>query len=176
MYPGAPLHPWIEDSLSIHTPGTAFLGSDILFGPGVRTEGFFYENLGNTGWVTITETAGGVFRGIEFLLGEGRVAPEPISVVYEMLLGGVVVSAGQFFRERGTVIGFIETGGFDELRVGALASADYQNLGEFQGIAIDDLRAAMIPEPATSTLIFLGLLQLSQRSLRPSNRQNRSRS
>jgi len=73
-------------------------------------------------------------------------------------------------------VGWMDSGGFDLLRVAAGSSSQNPGFGNFQAIAIDDIRAQIdvsnplptktVPEPTTLTLLSIGFLSLSVSSRR----------
>ena len=60
-------------------------------------------------------------------------------------------------------MGWTDVAGFDELRVAADAGVALPGFGNFQSIAVDDVRAqftTVVPEPSTLVLATIGLLGL----------------
>jgi hypothetical protein len=117
--------------------------------------GFYFpyeEDAGNYDWVTIQTDDGRKIYGLEFLYGNGWTTgqlrgPYPWGnsnayLDWKTLVAGNVVSSGQVhFLSVGSVIGFRDPDGFDQLMVRALhpeaANPDFQEL------AMDNLNVAL---------------------------------
>jgi hypothetical protein len=147
--------------LDISTPGTSLVGFTAFTdtGPG-QTDQFYYAG-GNNSYITIMASDGIDMYGLEFRVGHGFTGTLDTSVVWEAYSNNVLTGSGQFNTTRGTVIGWNDSAGFDELRVGA-SIPGYAALGESQGIAIDDLNVQItaVPLPTAVWLFGSGLLGL----------------
>ena len=85
-----------------------------------------------------------------------------LDVIFETYLNGGLTGSGTFTRARGTVIGFSDPSGFDELRIGAIGTSfSYTAFGQLQAIALDNLDVQLVPEPSTALLLSAALLGLS---------------
>jgi len=156
---GLSLLGYTEDSLIISVDDISFVGFD-AFTDGVGSM-FHYGNGGNTAFVTITPTDNVDFVGLEFKAGLGN--SQDLFLTWETYRNNVLTGSGQEQVPRGTIVGFSDVLGFDELRVAAhLNSGD--NFGDHQAIAIDDLKVQLfqstvvvggkiIPIESTSLLI-----------------------
>jgi hypothetical protein len=117
--------------------------------------GFYFpyeEDPGNYDWVTIQTNDGRKIYGLEFLYGNGWTTgqlngPYPWGndfayLEWKSLVGGKVVSSGQVNPiSVGTVVGFKDPNGFDQLMV----RAPHPNAvnPNFQELAIDNLEVAL---------------------------------
>jgi hypothetical protein len=112
---------------------------------------------------------------MDFLLGDGQ-APPTTNLRWETFLHGVMTGTGlQTGITKGTIVGWTDVGGFDELRVAAASSSSDPGFGNMQAIAIDDLRAQLItPEPSSIVLFALGLNGLAVFGLWKRRRRNAS--
>jgi hypothetical protein len=155
---GISLAAYSEDSLSVTVNNITFQGFQ-AFSPGdLRTTAFHYGNGGDFGFVTIKGTDGAAFTAIDFLLGDGQ-GPPTTNVRWEAYRGGFLTGSGtQPAVARGTVVGWTDAAGFDELRVAAASSELSPGFGNHQSIAIDDLRATLVPEPSIFALAALASL------------------
>ena len=162
---GIDLSIYSEGQLNITTPDTSFQGFNPFStstSPGPDT-GFYYGGSGtNTSFVTITTTDGIDMFGLELLLGHGFTGVQAADVVWETYNDGNLTGSGNFSTSRGSIVGWSDVAGFDELRVGANAP-DYTSFGEVQTIAIDDLNVQIsaVPLPAAVWLFGSGLLGLA---------------
>lgn len=148
---------YTEGSLSITVPDITFVGFD-AFGTGA-TAGFHYGNSGNTSYVTIKTTDAVAISGLEFLYGNGY-SRNDVPTVWETWKGGSLVSSGSFTVARGTIVGWSDAAGFDELRVAS--GQGISALGQFQAIALDNVRVQLASVPdGGSTMALLGLATLA---------------
>ena len=119
---------------------------------------FPYEaGPGNFDWVTIQTTDGRKIYGLEFLYGNGWTTgdiwgayPWGNSSAYlewKTLVGGAIVSSGQIgtteFLEVGSVVGFRDPEGFDQLMVRAPHPTPIDP--NMQELALDNLKVALSP-------------------------------
>lgn len=163
---GIDLSAYTEGLLSITVPSVSFVDFDPFNGAG-STPGFHYGIGGNTSFVTVRGTDNAVFTGIEFLLGTGY-ASNGAQVRWSTFLDNVQTGTGVSALSQGTVVGWSDPTGFDELRVSAtLASSPTLEFGDFQAIALDNLSAELhdyngepIPEPSTLLILGFGLVGL----------------
>jgi hypothetical protein len=174
---GTNLINYAENGLRITSNTFAFIGppSDPTFDPtghsglGGFLGGFHLPNNGSTQLTSIKTTDGTEFEAIELNIGNGfQLASSHVR--YEIVDDGNIIDVGAFTVLSGSVIGFeIDTGGFDELRIGAyLALSLAQNPpgGTMQAAALDNLRTelfpppAVIPEPGTMAMLSSGILGL----------------
>ena len=154
------LSTYSEDSISITALNYSYVGFSAFSPIDSRTTGFYYSSGGDASYVTIKLEDGTEFSSIEFLLGDGF-SKETTNLRWESFLDGVLVSSGLKLNvEKGSIVGWTDIGGIDELRV----AAGYYDpgFGNPQAIAIDDLRlqVASVPVPAASCLFISALLSL----------------
>lgn len=108
---------------------------------------------GTTGYFDIMTTGGKVFAGLEFVSSNGF-GNNPETVVWSAFLNNVQVGSGSFSVANGTILGFSDPTGFDDLRYtvnynGAIVSAP----------AFDSVVAqftAAVPELSTWAMMILG--------------------
>jgi len=148
-----------EDSLFVTANNSARANFVAFPSLDSRTIGYHYGNGGDSAYVTIKGTDSAVFTAVDFLLGDGYVtAGGSRSLRWESYLNGVITGSGhETGLLHGQYVGWTAPAGFDELRVAAAPEDDVPSpgFGNWQAIAIDDLRVQAIPEPAS-----LGLLGL----------------
>jgi hypothetical protein len=159
---GIPLSNYAEDGLSITTPNDSFVG----FQPfeNAQTTQFFYGSGGGQNFVTITTTDNTPIYGLEFLLGDGnQLSDTTTNLLWETLSGGSPTGSG-FVGDlaKGSVVGWYDSSTFDTLEVAAGPDLTPSSvLGDFQAIALGDVRvqqtpAQATPEPASLLLLSLG--------------------
>lgn len=165
---GLDLSNYSEDGLSITVPDDSSIGFD-AFGDGTTTA-FHYGYIGNTAYVTIKGTDDAVFDAVEFKLGDGIGPTTATDLRWQALLNGVVVGSGfEASLAKGTIVGWSDSSGFDELRVAAgfffTTAGDF---GDYQFIALDNVNAqlASVPEPASVALLGMGLVTMGGRAWR----------
>jgi hypothetical protein len=133
-----------EDGLLITVPDEAFEGFN-AFGDGTLVN-FHYGTGGNTDFVTIEGVGGESFSGIEFKLGTGF-SESLVRLHWEAFSGGGSAGSGTVITTKGTIVGFSDVSGFDELRVIAdegTAGGPVFTFGSVQAIALDDVRAQLV--------------------------------
>ncbi len=149
------LQTYTEDSISVSVNNISFQGFGAFLPNDPRSSGFFYGRGGNQGYVSISATDGQSFSALDLLLGDGF-GLTTTNLAWETLLGGAVTGSGLVtMLARGTTVGWSHLSGFDTLRIGA--SPYLTSLGNFQAIAIDDVRAqiaATVPLPASLPLLL----------------------
>ena len=165
---GIPLDTYSEGLLSVTVNDTSWVGFP-AFAPGdPRTTGFHYGDGGNDEYVTIRGTDDATFFALDLLLGSGY-GFGTNAVRWETYLNGNLTGSGvETSVPQGSIVGWSDAGGFDELRVAAGIFSP-PGFGQEQAIAIDDLRVQLapfsVPLPGSAALIGLGLagLALSRR-------------
>jgi hypothetical protein len=135
LFTGADLSAYTEGGLSVTTPGYAYLWFDPFNGAGDGSA-FHYASGGNFDWVTIKTTDGARILGVEFLYGNGWWGYNFATVDWRTYNGATLSSSGSTIEPAGTVLGFSDPSGFDSL----LVRATYSGVGDYQAIALDDLK------------------------------------
>ena len=168
---GTNLNGYTEDHLLISVNDIAFTNFDPTGGSGLGgfSGGFHYPAAGAAGGTLITTTDNAEISGIEFNVGSGYGSPTTY-FAYEAFKNGVSDGSGAFAVESGSVLGFSDPSGFNELYIGAydsLAQAQSANvLTDFQAVAIDNVKVQLqpqvsaSPEPASLTLAAFGGVSL----------------
>lgn len=172
------LDTYTENKLSITTASTSW-GEDPTLAtldpfhlPGGPDGGFYAMANGSDTWVTIEATDATKIFGVEFTYGNtwttGQISgPYPWGndsaiLEWQTFVGGNVVSSGTIggspFLEMGTIVGFSDPAGFDQLQVQAtIAGASPAN-----AIALDNLKVQLSPSPAPipepSTFVICSML------------------
>jgi len=159
---------YTEDGLSVSTVGLEYDSFNPFNGAGDRS-GFYYPGGGTSGnWVTIETTDLSEMSGVEFLYGNGW--PVDVSVptfgvdsavlYWQTLNGGVVDASGSVVLDVGTIVGFSNPAGFDELQVSSNDGEGSPIPPGYNAIALDNLEVQLAP-PATvadsDTGLTLGL-------------------
>ena len=140
------------------------------FAPGdSRTTGFHYGDGGNEEYVTIRGTDDATFFALDLLLGSGY-GFGINNLRWETYLNGNLTGSGvETSVAQGSIVGWSDSSGFDELRVAA-GIVETPGFGEEQAIAIDDLRVRLapflVPVPGSAALIGLGLAGMALIRLR----------
>jgi len=136
------LSAYTEGLLSITVPDVLFVGFD-AFDQGVET-GFHYGSSGNNSFVTIRGTDSATFFALELRLGDGFQGALTTHLRWGTFKNNVQISTGLIALPKGTIVGFSDPVGFDELRVAANNTGNL-DFGEFQAIAIDDVKVQVAP-------------------------------
>jgi type II secretory pathway pseudopilin PulG len=167
---GVNLNGYTEDGLLISVDKTAFTGFDPTGGadPGAFSGGFHYPSSGANGGTLISTTDGAKILGVEFNVGTGYDQPTTY-FAYEGFANGNPDGSGAFAITSGSVLGFRDPGGFDQLYIGAyenLLQAQSANVvTDFQAVAIDNVKVqlngvAASPEPGSLMLMGLSAVGL----------------
>jgi hypothetical protein len=158
------LNGYTEDGILVSVPDYSHVNFD-AFGTGFASTGFYYGSGGNQSFVTIGTTDSIEIFSLEFRLGNGNLFNQgPSATVWETWKDGVLVSSGNTFVTKGSVVGWQDVLGFDELRVAS--GSGVTQFGQTQGIALDDLnlqlvQSASVPEGGSIIVGFcLGLFSL----------------
>lgn len=185
LHNGTALSDYSENSLFIRADGDSFSG----WGPGVQPffnpfhipmdpaiQAFHFPDGGSYGWETIEPTDSATIYALEFLYGNGWTTGDIYGVPWgnnnayvdwQTLRNGSVVSSGTIgpnpMLEVGTVIGFYDFAGFDQLQLRCKISTSADPL--LQALAMDDLyvQTSPVPEPATFLALGLGALMALRR-------------
>lgn len=160
IYTGLSLHSYTEDGITLTLADSAYEGFD-AFNRG-RESNFHYGSGGNNSWVTIAMEDNSRIYSLDFLLGDGWSNRTTTSnLIWETFDGSTSTGFGDVNAMRGSTAGWTDTSGFTSIRVAA-SSGNIDSFGQFQAIALDNLRvgAASVPEPGTLGLLGLGVLAL----------------
>ncbi len=168
---GLDLSAYTEDSLNISVADTSLVNLN-PFGDGTLTE-FFYGDAGNNSYVSISTTDGTKIKALELKIGDGWQTIATTNVLWETLVNGISTDLGGLSPSDGSIIGWSDSNGFDELRIAASGEI-VNNFGDFQGAAIDDVKVQLVPIPAAawlfgSTLAALGWVGRRRSRIKISN-------
>jgi hypothetical protein len=158
------------DGLSVTTPGFEYDTNLDPFGGAGDRSGFYYPGGGAAGWTTIETDDQSLMSGVEFLYGNGwqngsydglnTVFGSDTAVLYwQTLDGNTVESCGSVVLDVGTVVGFSDPAGFEELQVSAAAGPESPP-GE-NALALDDLNVQLappVPDLAGGWWFYLGMV------------------
>lgn len=127
--------------------------------PGLDGSEMFYASTGSLDLVDISLVSGGGIGDIEMEISSGW-SPNAIGMVYlwvQLYDNGGLVEEFDFDSTSGDYVG-IAGGGFDQVRIGAYASAslrDAHNSAGRNAIAIDNISiGTYVPVPAPGTLVI----------------------
>ena len=174
---GINLSNYSEDSLFVTVNDTTWQGPP-TFQPfkfvSTRSTGFHYGDDGNNSYVSIRPTDSAIFSAVDFLLGAGNTSEPTLNLNWQTYLNGNLTGSGlQTSLARGSTVGWLDAGGFDELRVAASDPGYSSNpgFGNIQHIALDDVRIQVVPEPATAGMLAIsGLVFYAIRRIKNFNR------
>lgn len=160
---GTDLSAYQEDGMWITVNKQAFQEFDPSHGHGGGfSGGFHYPSGGANGATSISMVNGSVMGSISMTLGDGFGGPDTY-YHYWAYLGGNLVNDGWGTHTSGDMFNYV--GSFDMFRIGAISDGQQQNLGpdDFQAVAIDNVRTDVVPEPASMTVLALGLAAVARR-------------
>jgi hypothetical protein len=152
-------NPYVEDglaftrtNLSFNNNGCGFAGCQGNF-PASFSGNYMYgaSPFSTTGYFDILTTGGKVFQGLEFVASNGfELANE--TVTWDAFLNNVMVGSGSFSVADGTVIGFSDPTGFDDLRY--TVDANNRSAPAFDSVRAEFTTA--VPEPSSWAMMILG--------------------
>ena len=153
-------NPYSEGGMVFSRTGLTFNNNGCGFGGCTSTSGFagfsgnYMYGVGS-GYFEIAATGGNVFHGLEFTIGTGfDINPQNVS--WQAFSSSILVGSGTLSLESGTIIGFSDAIGFDNLRY---TSDDRDRYG-YVAPAFDSVHAqftAAIPEPEIYAMMMAGL-------------------
>lgn len=147
---------YTEDGIEVSVNDLAYSGGAYA--------GVHYGSGGNNSWVTISLASGGVIDALDFRIGDGYGGPfgsgHEMNLLWETFSGHTSTGFGDVYMDRGSYVGWTDVLGFTSIRVAGLD--ELTEFGNYQAIAIDDLRieSSVVPAPATLFLMGLGLVGL----------------
>lgn len=161
------LSTYAEDGVSVTVPDVSYVGF-MPFESGVISTQMHYGSGGNNSWVTIEMLDESLIYALDFRLGAGwDFSPNQLNLLWEAFDGTVSVGLGDVLVDRGTTVGFTSQTGFTSLRVAASVISDMVVFGNYQAIALDDLRvntqASLVNTPATLGLLSIFMMLLLRR-------------
>ncbi len=157
-------NPYSEDGLLFSRTDLSFNNNGCGFASGTDCSdhrpfssfsGNYMYGVGNGFFDISTSSSSDVLFGLEFLIGSGE--DSLIDLSWETFLDGVQTDSGALEVEAGVILGFSDAVGFDMLR---FSENGFSQLG---AAAFDSVRAQLssttseVPEPASLTLLSLGL-------------------
>jgi len=160
-----PLQSYIEDSVKVHVDDYGTVGFTPFNPLDPRNTQFYYGNGGNNSYVSISLSSQSLINNLDLMVGDGDGAGAT-NLRWFTYLNGVEVGAGEESNiVQGSIIGFSDTSGFDELRLAASGLTVHPGFGEEQSIAIDNIRLSSlelneVPLPAGIYLFLSGLVGL----------------
>jgi hypothetical protein len=163
---GTDLTAYTEDKLSITIPDTDFDPFDPTGGSGLGgfSGGYFYPNFGANAATVIKTTDSQKMYGLEFNVGNGF-GPSTTHFAYFVFDGGMQIATGAFDIIGGSVLGFSDPNGFDQIDIGAysnLALAQSATISSYQAGAIDNVKVRLTPtatpEPGSIALLLSGMM------------------
>ena len=160
---GTPLSDYTEDRLVIATEGDSWVGDgyptvfDPFHGANDTDHAFYFPYGGSPDWVRIHTTDSKPIFGIEFMYGNGWTTGDPYGqypwgnhdavVEWQTWANGALVSSGLIgvspILEMGTIVGFYDPVGIDELWVKCTISNSYPP--DYQALALDNLHVQLCP-------------------------------
>jgi hypothetical protein len=176
-----PTSTYVENGIQVEQVGQ--LGSDwintfIMHStyPGMGFSGLrsWYPNAGDFGYTRISLLGGGAIKELSLQVGNGHGDSEGITGVTGSTIGnwgqrvslnyaaykqGLMVDSGSIMPAgSGAILMLVSGGGFDSIYLSATYGAHLPQSGQFQALAIDDLRIlSAVPEPETFALMLVGL-------------------
>ena len=170
---GVALSDYTEDRLFIGTDGDSWVGEgqplfDPFHGADAPDRAFYFPYGGSPGWTEIRTTDHRLMYAVEFMYGNGWTTGDiygqypwgnPDGVVtWETWRAGSLVSSGNFadtwYLQMGTVIGWLDRGGFDTLLVRCTSPRSFDP--NLQALALDNLRVQLTPPPPPCAVDFNG--------------------
>ncbi len=142
-------------------------GNDIWTNPPINgREGgrSWYPNGGDYGYTSIMLDSGANFDSVGMLIGNGWYG-NPVTVLWQLLDNGSVVSSGSYLAEALTYAYAAFSGGdFDEVQLKAIqaTSGEFSN-ADYQALAVDSIEtgpSGAVPLPAGFPLLAGGLAML----------------
>jgi len=164
---GQDLSAFSDNGLTVARAGNALCQVDLCgSSPGFSgmSGGIHYAGTGGLFLSIATTDAARIF-GLEFNIGTGFGGTNK-NGYFEIFTNSVLVGSGSFVVPGfPTIVGFSDTTGFDELRIGMfLGSSPITAFGAGNAIAADNLSVQLtpadIPEPGTLALFAIGLAGL----------------
>ncbi len=157
---GIALSDYTEGSLFVGVDGDSLTGFDPYHGTNGTSPTFEFPDGGSYGWVTIRATDSKPIFAVEFMYANGWTTGDSTwpwgndlaDVEWETWKGGSLVSSGTIgggglVIDMGTVIGFQDPSGFDELHVRSrIATSADPNL---QALVVDHLNVQLWDAPAS---------------------------
>jgi hypothetical protein len=152
---GIALSDYTENNLFIGVDGDSRVDFDPFHGVDGANPTFEYPDAGSPGWVTLHATDAKLLYAVEFMYGNGwttgggswQWGNNLAYVEWQTWLGGKLVSSGTVggsgqILEMGTILGFYDPAGFDQLLVRCRIDTGDPNL---QALALDDVNVQLSP-------------------------------
>jgi len=153
-------NPYLEGGMVFSRTGLTFNNNTCGFAgcaghPGfVGFSGNYMYGIGS-GYFEIAASGGNVFHGLEFTIGTGFDI-NPQNVTWQAFSSSILVGSGTLSLSNGTIIGFSDAIGFDNLRY---TSDDRDSYG-YVAPAFDSVHAqftSAVPEPEIYAMMMAGL-------------------
>jgi hypothetical protein len=163
--PNYPLQSYVEDSVKVDVDDHGSIGFSPFDPLDFRDSQFYYGNGGNNSHVSISLLNQSLIHNLDLMIGDGD-GGGSTNLRWFTYLNGVNIAAGEESNIiQGSIIGFSDSIGFNELRLAASSITVHAGFGEEQTIAIDDIRLKSselneVPLPAGIYLFLSGLVGL----------------
>ncbi len=157
-------NPYVENGLSFSRTNLSFDNNTCGFaGCGgafpANFSGNYMYGVGTGGFFTMSAASGTAFKGLEFVAGSGFGNGTNVNFVWQTFSAGVMTGSGSGTTATGTVLGFSDAAGFDQLNW-TESSGSTDLTGSLNAPAFDSVRVELtsaVPEPESFAMLLAGL-------------------